>query len=279
MARGDSGSELTSSSLQAPRRAAGISPRPPQDRSENRFGSAPRAPFKPRATGRHFVAVPAGTRRRTFRQRRTQTLQTPQRSASVSAWSGTGTRGQSFRQRTAGPFKPRLGSAAVSPAPPRGRRRGGNRFGGAPRGPCQTRERPQFRPLGTGSQRSQATHRNRASREAKRMPVLAAANRSRLSAASRAEAGGFGKYRGNTRGGPKRSSRGPAHRAADGSAGERGPGYPTSQKRDVGHPSFFYQSKARKANAESFDSSRHDRDLLRRQRFVRSGDISLGVWV
>ncbi|MGD0347633.1 MAG: hypothetical protein ABSA85_12795, partial [Terracidiphilus sp.] len=120
-------------------------PRPQQDRGENRFGSAPRGPFKPRSDRPQFRPAP--------------------------------------RQE---------GSE--------------NRFGSAPRGPFKPRsERPQWKRDDAAKPRLEVERITGPEK-----PASFGGGKPKPSFGSKpgssGKPGGFGKYRGNTRGGPKRGS-------------------------------------------------------------------------
>ncbi len=177
-------------------------PAPRQDRGENRFGSAPRAPFKPRGDRPEFRPAP--------RQDRGENR---------------------FGSAPRAPFKPRGDRPEFRPAPRQDR--GENRFGGAPRAPFKPRgDRPEFRPAprqDRGESRfgsaPRAPFKPRADRpvsnsEARpRLEIERIAEPQKSSSfdsrpkpsfggkpGPRGKPSGFGKYRGNTKGGPKRGA-------------------------------------------------------------------------
>jgi 23S rRNA pseudouridine2605 synthase len=157
---------------------------PRREGGENRFGSAPRAPFKPRGERPEFRSAP----RREGGENRL----------------GSGPRG---------PFKPRWDRPQSRPVPGRegGENRGGTRFGGATRAPFKPRgERPDFRPA-PRQERGEARPRIAIERvtETQKEPIFGAGQPKaafRGKPSFGGKPGGFGKYRGNTRGGPKRGS-------------------------------------------------------------------------
>ena len=157
--------------------------RPPQDRGENRFGSAARAPFKPRGDRPEFRGGP--------RQER------------------SGERFGSAPQRPfKPPFKPRSDRPPFRSGPPQDR--GVNRFGGAPRGPVKP-ERPQWKQDGEAKPRIEIERVERPQRDAgfgggKPRPSFGAKPGFGGRPSGGGRPGGFGKYRGNTRGGPKRGA-------------------------------------------------------------------------
>ena len=155
-------------------------PAPRQDRGENRFGSAPRPPFKPRGERPEFRPAP--------RQDRGENR---------------------FGSKPRPPFKPRAERPEFRPAPRQ--ERGENRFGNAPRPPFKPRgERPEFRPA-PRQDRSETKPRIEVERVTD-FPQGSAVGggKPRTSfggkPAFRGKPGGSGKYRGNTKGGPKRGA-------------------------------------------------------------------------
>jgi 23S rRNA pseudouridine2605 synthase len=151
---------------------------PRQDRGENRFGTTPRAPFKPRTDRPEFRPGPR-----------------PERSENR------------FNSPPRAPFKPRGDRPEFRPGPRP--ERGGKSFGDAPRAPFKPRgDRPEFRP-GPRPERDAARPRIAIER------VTGAQSEPRFGGGKpkptfgskpgfSGKPGGAGKYRGNTRGGPKR---------------------------------------------------------------------------
>ena len=148
---------------------------PRQERSENRTGSAPRAPFKPRGDRPEFRPAP--------RQDRGENR---------------------FGSAPRAPFKPRSDRPEFRPAPRQDR--SDKPFGSAPRPPFKPRsDRPEWKRNDTAKPRL----------EVERIPGLEktpsfGGGRPKPSfggkPAFRGKPGGFGKYRGNTKGGPKRGA-------------------------------------------------------------------------
>jgi 23S rRNA pseudouridine2605 synthase len=228
-------------------------PAPRQDRGENRFGSAPRAPFKPRGDRPEFRSAPrqergerpfGGAQRPPFKPRseRPEFRSAPRQDRGDRPF-GSAPR-PPFKPRGERPeFRPaprqdrgenRFGSAPRPPFKPRGERpefrsaprqdRGESRFSGAPRAPFKPRgDRPEFRPA-PRPERSETKPRIEIERvtEAQKGPGIGGGKpRPAFSARPSfgGKPGGFGKYRGNTRGGPKR---GPSRPGAPRGGGKRG---------------------------------------------------------
>jgi len=151
-------------------------PAPRQDRGENRFGSAPRAPFKPRSDRPDFRGGP--------RQDRGD---------------------RPFGSAPRAPFKPRGERPEFRPAPRQDR--GENRFGRAPRAPFKPRG---DRPPSTSESKPRleiervAEPRNSPSFGGK--PSFSRKPGFGGKPGFSGKPGGFGKYRGNTKGGPKRGA-------------------------------------------------------------------------
>jgi 23S rRNA pseudouridine2605 synthase len=150
-------------------------PAPRSDRGENRFGSAPRAPFKPRGERPQFRPVPRSE--------------------------GGENR---FASAPRAPFKPRGERPQFRPAP---RREGGeNRFGSAPRAPFKPRsERPQWKRDDAAKPRleiERTTGPEKTASFGSGKPKPSFSSKPGFSG----KPAGFGKYRGNTRGGPKRGA-------------------------------------------------------------------------
>ena len=175
--RQDRGEKRFGSAPRAPFNPRGDRPdfrsAPRQDRGENRFGSAPRAPFKPRGDRPEFRSAP--------RQDRGE---------------------KRFGSAPRAPFKPRGDRPEFRPAPRQDR--GENRFGSAPRALFKPRtDRPQWKRDDTAKppiqvERIAGPEKTASFRGGKPKPSFGA--KPGLSN----KPGGFGKYRGNTRGGPKR---------------------------------------------------------------------------
>ena len=175
--RREGGENRFGSATRAPFKPRGDRPEsrsaPRQDRGENRLGSAPRAPFKPRGDRPEFRSAP--------RQDRGENR---------------------FGSAPRAPFKPRGDRPEFRPAP---RREGGeNRFGSAPRAPFKPRaDRPQWKRDDTAKPRLQV---DRIAGPEKTASY--GGDRPKPSFGAKPglgnKPGGFGKYRGNTRGGPKR---------------------------------------------------------------------------
>jgi 23S rRNA pseudouridine2605 synthase len=161
-------------------------PAPRQDRGENRFGSAPRPPFKPRGDRPQFRSAPRQDR-------------------------GENRTGGAPRA----PFKPRSDRQDFRSGPRP--ERGGKSFGSAPRPPFKPRgDRPEFRP-GPRPERGEAKPRIAIERVAevqkeprfgggKSKPSFGGKPAFGSKPSFSGKPGGFGKYRGNTRGGPKRGA-------------------------------------------------------------------------
>jgi len=151
-------------------------PAPRQDRGENRFGSAPRPPFKPRGDRPEFRPAP----RREGGENRF----------------GSGPRA---------PFKPRSDRPQFRSGPPR-QEGGDNRFGNAPRAPFKPRgERPEWKRDDAPKPRLEIERTSgpeKASSFGGDKPKPSFGGKPGFSG----KPGGFGKYRGNTRGGPKRGA-------------------------------------------------------------------------
>ena len=209
-----------------------------QERGENRFDSAPRPPFKPRGERPEFRPAPrqergenrfGGAQRPPFKPRgdRPEFRPAPRQERGENRFGGA--------QRP--PFKPRGDRPEFRSAPRQ--ERGENRFGSAPRPPFKPRgdrpefrgaprqergenrfgsaQRPPFKPRGDRPEFRSAPRQERV--EAKpRIEVERVTDFAIGSAvgggkpkpsfggkpAFRGKPGGFGKYRGNTKGGPKR---------------------------------------------------------------------------
>ncbi len=235
--RQDRGENRFGSASRAPFKPRGDRPEfrsaPRRESGENRFGSAPRAPFKPRGDRPEFRSAPrreggenrfGSASRAPFKPRgdRPEFRSAPRReggenrfgSASRAPFKSRGDRPE-FRaapRRVGGenrfgsapraPFKPRGDRPEFRPAP---RREGGeNRFGSAPRAPFKPRaDRPQWKRDDTAKPRLQVDRIAGSEKTAsfgggKPKPSFGA------KPGSGNKPGGFGKYRGNTRGGPKR---------------------------------------------------------------------------
>ncbi len=168
-------------------------PAPRQERGERPFGSAPRPPFKPRGDRPEFRPAP--------RQER-----------------GENRFGSSPRP----PFNPRSERPQFRPAPRQ--ERGENRFGSAPRAAFKPRsERPEFRPAprqehGEAKPRLEVERITGVPKDAsfgggKPKPSFG------RKPGSSGKPGGFGKFRGNTRGGPKRGFSRPGAQRGGGKRG------------------------------------------------------------
>jgi 23S rRNA pseudouridine2605 synthase len=205
--RQDRGENRFGSASRAPFKPRGDRPEfrsaPRQDRGENRFGSAPRAPFKPRGDRPEFRPAPRQDRgenrfgsapRAPFKPRgdRPQFRPAPRPEGSENRFGGA----------PRAPFKPRGDRPEFRPAPRQDR--GENRFGSASRVPFKPRaDRPQWKRDDTAKPRLQVERIAGPEKTAsfgggKPKPSFGA--KPGLSY----KPGGFGKYRGNTRGGPKR---------------------------------------------------------------------------
>ncbi|HKN20878.1 MAG TPA: pseudouridine synthase [Terracidiphilus sp.] len=161
-------------------------PAPRQEGGENRFGSAPRASFKPRSDRPEFRGAP--------RQDRGE---------------------RPFSGAPRPPFKPRTERPEFRGAPRQDR--GENRFGSAPRAPFKPRsDRPEFRP-GPRPDRGEAKPPIEIERVAEFQKGPAVGGDKPKPSFDRkpgfggkpgfsGKPGGFGKYRGNTKGGPKRGA-------------------------------------------------------------------------
>ena len=208
-------------------------PAPRQDRSENRFSSAPRPPFKPRSDRPDFRPAPRQDRsesrfgsaaRPPFKPRsdRSDFRPAPKQDRGERPFSGAPR--PSFKPRSDRPdFRPaprqdrsenRFSSAPRPPFKPRGDRpdfrsaprqdRSENRFGSAPRPPFKPRaERPQ-----SNSAAKPRLDIERVADFQKGPEVGGGRPKPSFGGkpAFRGKPGGFGKYRGNTRGGPKRGA-------------------------------------------------------------------------
>jgi 23S rRNA pseudouridine2605 synthase len=156
-------------------------PAPRQDRGENRYASAPRAPFKPRGDKPEFRPAP---------------------------------KQESGENRFAGasraPFKPR-GERPQFRSGPR-QESGGNRFGSAPRAPFKPRsDRPQWKRNDAAKPRLEVERVTEPEKTGsfgggKPKPSFASKPSFGAKPGFSSRPGGAGKYRGNTRGGPKRGS-------------------------------------------------------------------------
>jgi 23S rRNA pseudouridine2605 synthase len=207
--RQESGENRFSSTPRAPFKPRGdrpeFRPAPRQDRGENRFGSAPRAPFKPRGDRPEFRSAPrqdrgenrtGGAPRAPFKPRgdRPEFRSAPRQD-----------RGEN---RTGGapraPFKPRADRPEFRSAPRQ--ERGENRFGSAPRASFKPRsERPQWKRDGETKPRLEVERITGPEKTASfggDKPKPSFGSKPGFSG----KPGGFGKYRGNTRGGPKRGA-------------------------------------------------------------------------
>jgi 23S rRNA pseudouridine2605 synthase len=183
-------------------------PAPRREGVENRFGGAPRAPFKPRTERPEFRGAPrqdrgdkpfGGAPRAPFKPRgeRPEFRSAPRREGGVKPFGGA----------SRAPFKPRWDRPQSRPAPGRegGENRGGTRFGGAPRAPFKPRgDRPEFRPA-PQQERGEAKPRLAIERvtETQKEPGFGGG---KPRPAFSGKPGGFGKYRGNIKGGPKRGA-------------------------------------------------------------------------
>jgi 23S rRNA pseudouridine2605 synthase len=149
-------------------------PAPRQDRGENRFGGAPRGPFKPRGERPEF--------RPAQRQDRGENR---------------------FGSAPRGPFKPHGNRPEFRPSPRQDR--GENRFGGATRAPFKPRsERPQWKRDDGAKPRLEVERISGPEKTASLgggKPKPSFGSKPGFSG----KPGSGGKYRGNTRGGPKRS--------------------------------------------------------------------------
>jgi len=211
-------------------------PAPRQDRGENRFGSAPRPPFKPRGDRPEFRPAPrreggenrfGGTSRPPFKPRgdRPEFRPAPRREGGDNR----------FGSAPRAPFKPGSDRPEFRPAP---RREGGeNRFGSGPRAPFKPRsDRPQFRsgpprqeggdnrfgnaPRAPFKPRGERPEWKRDDAPKPRLEIERTSGPEKASSFGgdkpkpsfggkpgfSGKPGGFGKYRGNTRGGPKRGA-------------------------------------------------------------------------
>jgi 23S rRNA pseudouridine2605 synthase len=207
--RQESGENRFSSTPRAPFKPRGdrpeFRPAPRQDRGENRFGSAPRAPFKPRGDRPEFRSAPrqdrgenrtGGAPRAPFKPRgdRPEFRSAPRQD-----------RGEN---RTGGapraPFKPRADRPGFRSAPRQ--ERGENRFGGAPRAPFKPRgDQPQWKRDDAAKPRLEVERITGPGKTASfggDKPKPSFGSKPGFSG----KPSGFGKYRGNTRGGPKRGA-------------------------------------------------------------------------
>jgi 23S rRNA pseudouridine2605 synthase len=142
-------------------------PAPRQDRGENRFGSAPRAPFKPRGERPQFRPAP--------RQEGGENR---------------------FDKTQRGPFKPRGERPQFRPAPRP--ERGENRFGNAPRAPFKPRgERPQWKRNDEAKPRLEVERITGSQKDA-------SLGGGKPKSFFGSKPGGFGKFRGKGGGGAKR---------------------------------------------------------------------------
>jgi 23S rRNA pseudouridine2605 synthase len=176
---------------------------PRQERSDRPFRSAPGAPFKPRGDRPEFRGAP--------RQERSDK---PLRSAPGAPITPRGDRpefrsgarpdrdGKSFSSAPRAPFKPR-GDRPEFRSGPR-QDRGENRFGSTPRAPFKPRaDRPQ-----SNSEAKPRLEIERVAEFQKGPKVGGGKPKPSFGGkpAFRGKPGGFGKYRGNTKGGPKRGA-------------------------------------------------------------------------
>jgi 23S rRNA pseudouridine2605 synthase len=187
--RQDRGERPFSSAPRAPFKPRGerpeFRPAPRREGSENRFGSAPRAPFKPRSDRPEFRSAP--------RQDRGE---------------------RPFSSSPRPPFKPRTERPEFRSAPRQDR--GENRFGSAPRAPFKPRgDRPEFRSgprpePGEFKPRIQidrvAEPQRSPSFDGKPKPSFGGKPAFRGKPSFGGKPGSAGKYRGNTKGGPKRGA-------------------------------------------------------------------------
>jgi 23S rRNA pseudouridine2605 synthase len=183
---------------------------PRQDRGEKSFGSAPRAPFKPRGERPEFRSAPrreggenrfGGAPRAPFKPR----TERPEFRGAPRQDRGD----KPFSSAPRAPFKPRWDRPQSRPAS--GREGGENRFGSAPRAPFKPRgDRPDFRPA-PQQERGEAkpslaiervTETPQEPRFGGGRPKPAFSGKPNFGG----KTGGFGKYRGNTKGGPKRGA-------------------------------------------------------------------------
>jgi 23S rRNA pseudouridine2605 synthase len=177
---------------------------PRQDRGENRFGSAPRPPFKPRSDRPEFRPRPrqdrgdkpfSSAQRPPFKPRgdRPEFRSAPRQDRSDRPFSSA--------QRP--PFKPRSNRPEFRSAPRQDR--GDKPFGSTSRPPFKPRgDRPEFRPR-PQQERGEAKPRLEIERTTgfEKSPTFGGG---KPKPSFGGKPGGFGKYRGNTRGGPKRGS-------------------------------------------------------------------------
>jgi len=179
-------------------------PAPRQDRGEKPFGSAPRGPFKPRTDRPLFRPGPrqehgerpfGGTQRPPFKPRGDR----PQFHSGPKPERGENRFGSARRA----PFKPRGDRPSFRPAPRQDR--GDKPFGSAPRGPFKPRtERPEWKRDDAPKPRLEVERIAEPQKGAsfgggKPKPSFG------RKPGFGGKPGGSGKYRGNTRGGPKRS--------------------------------------------------------------------------
>ncbi|MDR3421989.1 MAG: pseudouridine synthase [Xanthobacteraceae bacterium] len=188
--RQEGGEKRFSSAPRAPFKPRGdrpdFRPAPRQEGGEKRFSSAPRAPFKPRGDRPEFRSAP--------RQDRGE---------------------RPFSGAPRAPFKPRSDRPEFRSAPRQDR--GENRFASAPRAPFKPRsDRPEFRPS-PRPDRGEARPRIEIERvaEFQKGPEVGGSKPkpsfgSKPNFSGRPSFGGkpgsAGKYRGNTKGGPKRGA-------------------------------------------------------------------------
>jgi 23S rRNA pseudouridine2605 synthase len=190
-------------------------PAPRREGSENRFGSAPRAPFKPRSDRPEFRSAPRQDRgerpfssspRPPFKPRteRPEFRSAPRQD-----------RGENrFGSAPRAPFKPRSDRPEFRSAPRQDR--GGKPFGSSPRAPFKPRsDRPEFRPAprpepGEFKPRIQidrvAEPQRSPSFDGKPKPSFGGKPAFRGKPSFGGKPGSAGKYRGNTKGGPKRGA-------------------------------------------------------------------------
>ncbi len=187
--------------------------RPPQERSENRLGSGERKPFTPRSDRPAFRPGPgqergrnrpASAQRGPFKPRSDR----PKFSGGAKQERGGERFGSAPQRPFKPPFKPRSDRPPFRSGPQQ--ERGGNRFGGATREPVKS-ERPQWKQDGEAKPRLEIERVERPQKDAgfsgdKPRPSFGAKPGFGGKPSGGGRPGGFGKYRGNTRGGPKRGA-------------------------------------------------------------------------
>jgi 23S rRNA pseudouridine2605 synthase len=180
-------------------------PAPRQDRGENRFGSAPRAPFKPRSERPQFRPAPRSDRSENRFGSAPRPPFKPRGDRPAFRPAPRQDRGENrFGSAPRAPFKPRGDRPQFRPAPRPDR--GENRFGSAPRAPFKpSGDRPQWKRGDVAKprleiERTTGPEKTASSGGGKSKPSFSS------KPAFSGKPGGFGKYRGNTRGGPKRGA-------------------------------------------------------------------------